>query len=54
VEENDAPIVSHGLILEVVEGNMMVIVLLVSSTSFQRILEARSCMPIPKRSVFVI
>jgi len=54
VEENDVPIVSHGLILEVVEGNMMVIVLLVSSTSFQRTHEARSFMPIPKRSAFVM
>ena len=53
-EENDVPIVSHGLTLEVVDGNMMVIVLPVSSTSFQRTHEARSCMLIPKRYVFVM
>jgi hypothetical protein len=54
VAGNDALIVSHGPTLEVVEGNMMAIVLPVSSTSFQRIREAKSCMPIRKRSVFVM
>jgi hypothetical protein len=53
-EVYDVPIASHGLTLEVVEASMMAIAPPVSSTSFQRILEARSCMPIPKRSVFVI
>lgn len=54
VEAHDAPIASHGLTLEVVEASMMAFVLPVSSTSFQRTREARSCMPIPKRSVFVM
>ena len=53
VEAHDAPIASHGLTLEVVEASMMAFVLPVSSISFQRTHEARSCMPIPRRSVFV-
>jgi hypothetical protein len=54
VAGNDALIVSHGPTLEVVKGTMTATVPLVSSTSFQRIHEAGSFMPIPKRSVFVM
>jgi hypothetical protein len=53
VEGNGAPIASHGPILDVVKRATMATVRHVSSTSFQRTHEARSFMPIPKRSVFV-
>jgi hypothetical protein len=54
VAGNDALIVSHGPTLEVVKGTMTATVRPVSSTSFQRTHEARSFMPIPKRSAFVM
>ena len=54
VEAHDAPIASHGLTLEVVEASMMAFVSPVSSISFQRTHEARSCMPIRKKFVFVM
>jgi uncharacterized membrane protein len=54
VEAHDAQTASHGPTHEAVKRAMTATVRPVSNISFQRTHEARSCIPIPRRSVFVI